>query len=58
MGDLINLNKVRKARDKANAKSEAAANRAKFGRTGAQKSGDAARNEKARDALDQKKLDD
>jgi hypothetical protein len=43
MAEPINLNKVRKARDKAAKETGAAANRAKFGRTGLQKALDAAR---------------
>lgn len=37
MGDVINLNKARKARLKAEARGRADANRAKFGRTKAEK---------------------
>jgi hypothetical protein len=40
MGDLVNLNKARKAREKAAREAEAAANRAKHGRTGAEKAND------------------
>lgn len=38
MADIINLNKARKARDKAEAKSDAVANRAAHGRTKSDKS--------------------
>lgn len=38
MGDVINLNKVRKARAREEAAATAAANRVRFGRTGAEKS--------------------
>lgn len=37
MAELINLNKARKARDRAAAKAQAAENRAKHGRTKGQK---------------------
>lgn len=37
MGDLVNLNKARKARAKAEAEKKAADNRAKFGMTKAEK---------------------
>lgn len=41
MGDVINLNRARKARAKADRTVEAGANRAKFGRTKAEKAADA-----------------
>ena len=50
MAEPINLNRLRKAKAKAEAKTQAAANRTKFGRTGAQKQAeklDAARKEAA-----------
>jgi len=58
MGEIVNLNKARKARDKAAAKRTAEANRLIFGRTRAER--DAARTERDRDAtrLDGHKLDD
>jgi hypothetical protein len=48
MGDLINLNKARKARARREAEETAAANRVRFGRTGAEKA--RARAETDRDA--------
>jgi hypothetical protein len=42
MGEIVNLNRVRKARAKAAAATAAVANRAKHGRTGAQKASDRA----------------
>lgn len=48
MGDLINLNKVRKDRARREAAETAAANRVRFGRTGAEKA--KARAESERDA--------
>lgn len=58
MGEIVNLNKARKARDKAAAKRTAEANRLTFGRTRAER--DAAKAERYRDAarLDGHKLDD
>jgi hypothetical protein len=56
MADVINLNKARKAQAKATGKQAAAQNRAKFGRTGADKSLEAARKAKADQALDGAKL--
>lgn len=37
MAEIINLNKTRKARDKAEARSQAGENRVKFGQTKAEK---------------------
>lgn len=58
MAEIINLNKARKSRDKADAQSRAEENRVKFGRTKAEK--DAVRREtKTRDRhLDLHKLTD
>ena len=47
MGDVINLNKVRKAREKAAAAAEASGNRAKHGRTKAARNLEKAKSEKA-----------
>ena len=54
----INLNKVRKARDRAADKAEADANAVKHGRSKAERMLDAARADKARTALDQAKFDE
>lgn len=54
----INLNKVRKARDRAAAKAEADANAVKHGRSKAERMLDAARADKARTALDQAKFEE
>jgi Domain of unknown function (DUF4169) len=40
MGEVVNLNRMRKARTKAEASAQAAANRAKHGRSGAEKAND------------------
>ena len=56
MAEVINLNKARKARTKAVGKRAAAENRAKFGRTGADRKLEAARKAKADQALDGAKL--
>ncbi|MBQ1542005.1 MAG: DUF4169 family protein [Caulobacteraceae bacterium] len=55
MADLINLNKARKARTKADARQAAAENRARHGRTKAEKSLEAARSDKAARLLDDAK---
>ena len=53
MGDIVNLNKARKARAKAKAEKTAVENRARFGRTKAQKKQDAEARKKAKSTLDQ-----
>lgn len=54
----INLNKVRKARDRTAEKTQADANAVKFGRSKAERLLDAARADKARSALDQAKFEE
>ncbi|MCF7700630.1 DUF4169 family protein [Loktanella sp. M215] len=54
----INLNRARKARDRAADKAEADVNAVKFGRTKAERLLDAARADKARSALDQAKFEE
>ncbi len=56
MADVINLNKARKAKAKAGDKRAAVENRAKFGRSGADRSLEAARKSKAEQTLDGAKL--
>ena len=58
MGEIVNLNKARKARDKAEAKRAADANRLTFGRTKAERQ--TTQKERERDVarLDGHKLDD
>jgi hypothetical protein len=53
MAEILNLNKARKARAKATAKAEAETNRARFGRTKAEKARDAAEAERRLRTLDQ-----
>ena len=57
MGDVVNLNKVRKARRRAEARTDAATNRAKFGRTAAEKAVEKARAEQLGHGLDQARRD-
>jgi hypothetical protein len=52
----VNLNKARKARAKAQAQADAAANRAKFGRTKAEKAAERREAERAGRGLDGAKL--
>lgn len=57
MAEPINLNKARKARDKAQAKATAAENRVRFGRTKAEKTVSKLEAERARRDLEGKKRD-
>jgi hypothetical protein len=52
MAEILNLNQARKAKARADAKTQAAENRAKFGRTKGDKTLDAARAEKLKRDLD------
>jgi hypothetical protein len=58
MSEPINFNKAKKARAKAGAKSQAAKNRVRFGRTKAEKTVSKLEAEKARRALDQARRED
>jgi hypothetical protein len=57
MADLINLNKARKARDKAAGKAQAAQNRVAFGRTKADKAKTESETGKLERTLDDAKRD-
>jgi phage protein D len=57
-GSVTNLNKARKARDRAAEKAQADANAVKHGRTKAERLIEAARAEKARRALDGAKFEE
>jgi hypothetical protein len=54
----VNLNRYRKEKEKADAKSRADANAIKHGRTKAERLLDAARSEKAKAMLDRHKIED
>lgn len=58
MGDLINLKKFRKQVERAKAASDAEQNRARFGRTKAQKNLEQQQASRAEQKLDQHLLDD
>ena len=58
MGEIVNLNRARKARDKALQKAEAVANRAAHGRTRAQKQAADTERDRAARQLDQAKRED
>jgi hypothetical protein len=57
MGDLVNLRLVKKRRAKAGAEVEAAARRAQFGRTTAERQEAASTRDRADRILDQARLD-
>ena len=58
MGDVINLNRFRKGRDKAAKAQDADANRRKFGRTKAQKAADDGEEARRKAVLDGAKLEE
>lgn len=58
MNDIVNFNKAKKARAKDTAKSQAAANRAKFGRTKGEKAAEQAETTKVVRLLDGAKRED
>lgn len=57
MAEIINLNKARKARAKAAASAQADANRARFGRTRAERAAEDAERARAEKQLDATKRD-
>ena len=57
MAEVVNLNKARKARDRAARRAEADANAVKFGRTRAERDLEQARADAARTKLDAHRLD-
>lgn len=58
MGEIVNLNRARKDRVKAEYRSRASANRVAHGRTKAERQAAAKENERAARLLDGQKLDD
>ncbi len=58
MGDVINLRRMRKARQKAEEKAQAARNRARHGRTRAEREAEATRDDLAARRLDGHRLDE
>lgn len=57
MGDVVNLKRFRKRLGREQSAREAAANRARFGRTKSERSAEAARTKRARDMLDQHRIE-
>lgn len=58
MAEILNLNQARKAKTRTDAKTKAVENRAKFGRTKADRALDAARADKLKRDLDGAKRED
>ena len=58
MSEIVNLNKARKARARADGKARADANAVKFGRTKTEKSLDKSKADKARSDLDAHRRDE
>lgn len=58
MADVVNLNRFRKRAAKQEAAKEADANRARFGRSKAERTQELRQREQARALLDQHRLDD
>jgi hypothetical protein len=56
MGDVINLKRFKKRNEREQTAMQADANRARFGRTKAERSHDQTRKDRAADLLDQHKL--
>jgi hypothetical protein len=56
MGDVINLKRFKKRNEREQTAKQADANRARFGRTKAERALDETRNDRAADLLDQHKL--
>ena len=57
MGDIINLKRFKKRNEKEQSAKQAEANRARFGRTKSERSADQHRAGRAKDLLDQHKID-
>lgn len=57
MADIINLNRIRKERARAEKAGDAAGNRAKFGRTKAEREATKAQEEKRRKALESHRVE-
>jgi Domain of unknown function (DUF4169) len=58
MGDVINLKRFKKRNERQQSARQADANRARFGRTKAERALDESRKDRAGNFLDQHKLDD
>ncbi len=57
MGELVNLNRLRKRSERAQSAREAEANRARFGRSKAERKADERRAQRASELLDHHRID-
>jgi hypothetical protein len=57
MGDIINLKRIKKRQEREQAAKQADANRARFGRTKSERSGEELRADRANALLDQHRID-
>ena len=57
MGDLVNLKQFKKRAGRVRSEQEAAANRTRFGRTRSERTLDEQRTDRARELLDQHRID-
>jgi hypothetical protein len=57
VGDVVNLKRFKKRGERAQSAKQADANRARFGRTKSERAGDAERAKRARDLLDQHRIE-
>ena len=57
MGDVVNLKRFKKRGERAQSAKQADANRARFGRTKSERACDAERAKRARDLLDQHRIE-
>ncbi|HEY9452195.1 MAG TPA: DUF4169 family protein [Bradyrhizobium sp.] len=58
MGDVVNLKRFKKRSEREQAAMQADANRARFGRTRTERARDEHRKDRAREFLDQHRIDD
>ena len=58
MGDLVNLKRFRKRKDREESARQAETNRARFGRTKSERAADSMRAKHASNLLDQHRIDD
>jgi len=57
MGDVVNLNRSKKRAERAQSAKKAEVNRARFGRSKAERSADERREQRANEVLDQHRID-
>ena len=58
MGELVNLRRYKKRDERAQSAKEAEANRARFGRSKAERTAEAERSRRANELLDQHRIDE